>query len=61
MIVFTRKPGEQIMLGDNIVVTLVGVVKGKARLGIDAPPGVSIHRDKEKRPPPPAAGDVRTA
>ena len=44
MLVLTRKVGEQINIGDDIVVTIIEVSKGNVRLGIKAPKQVSIHR-----------------
>ena len=44
MLVLTRKPGEQIMIGDGIVITVLeGRVDG-VRIGIEAPRGVPIQR-----------------
>ncbi len=43
MLVLTRKPGEEIIIGENIrVVYLSG--GGQARIGIDAPKDVNIRR-----------------
>ncbi len=44
MLVLARKTGQQIMIGDSIVVTVVGIRAGQIRLGIDAPAHVAIHR-----------------
>ncbi len=44
MLVLTRKVGEQVNIGDDIVVTIVEVSKGSVRLGINAPKNVTIHR-----------------
>ena len=47
MLVLSRKCGEQIVLPEqNIVVTVLEVRGGKARLGISAPDGVAIHREE---------------
>lgn len=44
MLVLTRKQGEQIRIGDNVVITVVRT-KGKAvRLGIQAPSHVPVLR-----------------
>ena len=37
MLVLTRKPGERLVIGDNIVVTVVEVMGDNIRIGIDAP------------------------
>lgn len=44
MLVLTRKPGESIVLGNNIKVMVVEIAPGVVRLGIDAPREVSILR-----------------
>lgn len=44
MLVLTRKPGEQIMIGDGIVITVLDGKGDGVRLGIEAPRGVSIQR-----------------
>jgi len=44
MLVLTRKKTEQVMIGDDIVVTVVEVRGDKVRLGIEAPRNVGIHR-----------------
>lgn len=44
MLVLTRKKAEQVMIGDDIVVTIVEVRGDKVRLGIEAPRNVGIHR-----------------
>ena len=44
MLVLTRKKNEQIVIGENIVVTVVDVRPDRVRLGFSAPREVSIHR-----------------
>lgn len=44
MLVLSRRKGEAIVIGDNIEVTVLEIVGGKVRLGINAPPEVAIHR-----------------
>ncbi len=44
MLVLTRKVGEKIYLGDDIVVTVTAVSGQQVRLGITAPPEVTILR-----------------
>lgn len=44
MLVLTRREGERITLGDDIVVTVVSVQGNKVRIGITAPDDVSIRR-----------------
>ncbi|MBJ7304624.1 MAG: carbon storage regulator [Gemmataceae bacterium] len=44
MLVLTRKAGEQIRIGKDIVVTVLEVLGNKVRVGIDAPDNISIVR-----------------
>ena len=44
MLVLGRKPGEYIMIGDNIKVKVVRSENGDLRLAIDAPREVTITR-----------------
>ena len=44
MLVLSRHRDESIMIGDEIVVTIVDVRGDKVRLGITAPQDVSVHR-----------------
>ncbi|MBL8825590.1 MAG: carbon storage regulator [Planctomycetaceae bacterium] len=46
MLVFTRRIGEQIQIGDQITVTLTRVDDGQVRIGVEAPAGVPIVRDE---------------
>jgi carbon storage regulator len=49
MLVLTRKPGEKILIGDDIVVTVLDARGDSVRIGIDAPRGVKIQRDEVLR------------
>lgn len=44
--VLSRKLGEKIMIGDNVVITVVDIDRGKVRLGIQAPRDVPIMREE---------------
>ena len=44
MLVLTRKKGERVMIGDDIVVTVIDVRGDGVRIGFDAPRGISIQR-----------------
>jgi carbon storage regulator len=44
MLVLTRKVGEKFRVGDDIYVTVVRITDGAVRLGIDAPPDVTVLR-----------------
>ncbi|MCG2621672.1 carbon storage regulator CsrA [Arthrobacter sp. I2-34] len=49
MLVLTRKPGERILIGDDIVITVLDARRDGVRLGIEAPKGVKIQRDEVLR------------
>jgi carbon storage regulator len=44
VLVLTRKVGEQILIGDDIVVTVLDTKSDGLRIGIDAPRGLRIQR-----------------
>ena len=44
MLVLSRQRDESIIIGDNVVVTVVDVRGDKVRLGIDAPVEIPVHR-----------------
>ena len=44
MLVLSRKVDEQIMIGENIRITVVDIKGDKVRLGFEAPLDVPIHR-----------------
>ena len=46
MLVLSRHRDESIMIGDNIVITVVDVRGDKVRLGIDAPTDIPVHRQE---------------
>ena len=49
MLVLTRKVGEKIRIGSDVVVTLVRIQGEKVRLGIEAPNDVVIFREEVHR------------
>ena len=44
MLVLSRKPGESLVIGRNIIVTIIESRGDKVRLGIEAPREVTVHR-----------------
>lgn len=46
MLVLSRKPGERIFIGDDIVITLVRVSGQTVRIGIKAPKEIKIMREE---------------
>jgi carbon storage regulator len=46
MLVLSRKREERIVIGGNIVITVIDVHGDKVRLGIQAPKDVPVHRQE---------------
>lgn len=46
MLVLSRHRDESIMIGDDVVITVVDIRGDKVRLGIDAPQHVPVHRQE---------------
>ncbi|MGH3138513.1 MAG: carbon storage regulator CsrA [Gaiellales bacterium] len=44
MLVITRRSGEQVVLGDDITITVLEISGSTVRLGIDAPTEVPVYR-----------------
>ena len=69
MLVLTRKPRQQIMIGDDVVVHVVEVQGDNVRIAIEAPREVKIYRgeiyraiqDENKRAAAPADIDLSDA
>ena len=59
MLIITRKPGEKIMLGDDVVVQVMEIVGNSVRVGIQAPRSLPVYREeiweavREENPRPP--------
>ena len=46
MLVLSRHRDESIMIGDNVVITIVDIRGDKVRLGIEAPTEIPVHRQE---------------
>ena len=44
MLVLSRKLNGQIVIGDNVVITIVDIRGGSVWLGVEAPKNVPVHR-----------------
>lgn len=67
MLILSRRVGETVVIGDDVLVTVLGVKGNQIRLGIKAPKDVAVHRQEiadrialeekwgESRPQPGAA------
>ncbi|OLB81472.1 MAG: carbon storage regulator [Actinobacteria bacterium 13_2_20CM_2_71_6] len=49
MLVLTRHPGESVMVGDDIVITVLDVRGDVVRVGIAAPRSIGVHREEVYR------------
>jgi carbon storage regulator len=64
MLILTRRPAETIYIGEQVTVTVLGVVGNQVRFGIEAPRSITIDRaeihERKKRaaqgPDSPSAG-----
>jgi carbon storage regulator len=46
MLILTRRVGESVMIGTDIVITILGVKGNQTRVGINAPKNVAVHREE---------------
>ena len=46
MLVLTRRPGEVLMIGEDVEVRVLGLNRQQVRLGIQAPRSVAVHRQE---------------
>ena len=46
MLVLSRKPGEEVVIGDNIRLTVVAIRGNQVRLGITAPKNMPVNREE---------------
>lgn len=46
MLVLSRQRDESIIIGDDIVITIVDIRGDKVRLGIEAPKEIPVHRQE---------------
>jgi carbon storage regulator len=46
VLIITRRPGERIVLGDDVVVTLMEISGQTARIGIAAPQEMPVYREE---------------
>jgi carbon storage regulator len=46
MLVLTRKAGESVMIGDDVVVTVLETRGDVVRIGINAPRSIQVHREE---------------
>jgi carbon storage regulator len=46
VLIITRRPGEKVMVGEDIVVHVMEIVGNSVRVGIEAPRSVPVYREE---------------
>jgi carbon storage regulator len=46
MLILTRRVGESVVIGEDVIVTVLGVKGNQVRIGINAPKTVTVHREE---------------
>jgi carbon storage regulator len=46
VLILTRRPGERVVIGEDIFVSVMSVSGHSVRLGIEAPSGIPIYREE---------------
>ena len=49
MLMLTRKPGESVVIGNSIKITILSATPSSVKIGFEAPPDVSIYREELHR------------
>ena len=49
MLILSRRTGESLMVGDDVVITVLDVKGDQVRLGVSAPPASAVHREEVYR------------
>jgi carbon storage regulator len=46
MLILTRRIGEKLVIGENVIVTVLAAKGSQIRIGIEAPRDVAVHREE---------------
>lgn len=46
MLILSRRVGENLMIGDKVIVHVLQVKGGQVRIGVTAPKDVAVHREE---------------
>ena len=50
MLVLSRKAQEGVRIGDDVIITVLSVQRGRVKLGIEAPSDVHVERSELRQP-----------
>ena len=46
MLILTRRIGEKIIIGDDVIISIVGLKGSQIRIGTEAPPEIPVYREE---------------
>jgi carbon storage regulator len=46
MLILTRRPTETVVIGDNVIITVLDIRGGRVRIGVNAPREVIVNREE---------------
>jgi carbon storage regulator len=46
LLILTRRIGEKIIIGDDVIISIVGLKGSQIRIGTEAPPEVPVYREE---------------
>jgi carbon storage regulator len=46
MLMLTRRPGERLMIGNNVVVQIMEIKGNQVRVGVEAPKDIDVDREE---------------
>ena len=46
MLILTRRVGESVVIGGDVTITVLGVKGNQARIGVNAPKEITVHREE---------------
>ena len=46
MLILTRRVTESLMIGNDVIVTILGIKGNQVRVGVNAPKDVAVHREE---------------
>jgi carbon storage regulator CsrA len=59
VLVLGRRVGQRVLIGDDVVVTVLAIDGARVTLGFEAPRAVAVLRDEMKDPEPPDRGQCQ--